>query len=42
MLGTPKALGADIEGEAVSQRNARGPGEPEREGVGGKGKRNYG
>jgi hypothetical protein len=31
MLGTPKALGADIEGKAVSLRNARGPREPERE-----------
>jgi hypothetical protein len=31
MLGTPKALGADIEGEALFGSKARGPGEPERE-----------
>jgi len=31
MLGTPKALGTGIEGEAVSRSKSRGPGEPERE-----------
>src|SRR5437870_1883608 len=41
MLGTPKALGQAIEGEAGS-RNSPRPREPEREGSGGKGKPNYG
>jgi len=30
MLGTPKALGEAVEGEAVSQRKSRGPEKPER------------
>jgi hypothetical protein len=41
MLGTPKALGQAIEGEAVS-RNSPRPREPEREVVVEKAKRNYG
>jgi hypothetical protein len=42
MLGTPKALGQAIEGEAVSQAKPAWPEEAKRDGMLGRGKGNYG